>query len=106
MTYAVRGEAMDGGVLTLRLFSSREAAESHPVVLSHWRRVWVEKVAPPPPSDKRSASLRRPWRIEQPNNVTFTYLLDADGARIATFYGRAEQHERMTEILRQAGLVE
>jgi hypothetical protein len=45
MEYAVKAEAHEGMVLTLREgFPSRTVAEDFPVRLAKWRRVWVERM--------------------------------------------------------------
>jgi hypothetical protein len=47
MEYAVKAETKQGDVIILRRgFPSRSDAEDHPVRLSLWRRVWVERIAP------------------------------------------------------------
>jgi len=102
--FHVKAEFHEGGIGTLRKFATRDAAESHPVKLSLWRRVWIEEVDPAPP--KTEATLRRPWEIEEPFGSCFTYLRDADGSRIATLYGRVSQRARTVGILRDAGLLE
>jgi hypothetical protein len=43
--YAVKGENSDGIVVILRRgFASRNEAEDHRVVMSQWKRVWVERI--------------------------------------------------------------
>jgi hypothetical protein len=43
--YAVKGENPDGIVVTLRRgFASKNDAEDHRVVMSQWKRVWVERI--------------------------------------------------------------
>jgi hypothetical protein len=45
MEYAVKAETKEGDVIILRRgFPSRSDAEDHPVRLSLWKRVWVERV--------------------------------------------------------------
>lgn len=45
--YAVWGETKDGHkVLIRRGFDTREEAESHPIILAVWARVWVELFVP------------------------------------------------------------
>ena len=45
MEYAVKAETKEGDVIILRRgFPSRSGAEDHPVRLSLWKRVWVERV--------------------------------------------------------------
>ncbi len=103
MTWEVRAETHDGGEVVLRRLATRDEAESYPIRLSLWRRVWVSEVSEKP--EKPAATLRRPWVIDEPHHTPFTYLRDADGARIATLHGRNEQRDRMIGILRQVGLL-
>ena len=43
--YAVKGENPDGIVVILRRgFASKNEAEDHRVVMSQWKRVWVERI--------------------------------------------------------------
>ena len=104
MTWEVRAEMLEGGEGTIRKgFPTREAAEDYPIKLALWRRVWVQKtVLPVAP---KAATLRQPWTIEEPVGNSFTYLRDADGARIASLLGRAEQRDRFVDALTSAGLV-
>jgi len=52
--YAVKGEKPDGIVVILRRgFVSKHEAENHRVIMSQWKRVWVERVETP---DRREGS--------------------------------------------------
>jgi hypothetical protein len=43
--YAVKGEDPDGIVVILRRgFASKNDAEDHRVIMSQWKRVWVERI--------------------------------------------------------------
>jgi hypothetical protein len=46
--YVVKGENLDGIVVILRRgFASKNEAEEHRVVMSQWKRVWVERIERP-----------------------------------------------------------
>lgn len=104
MPYAVKGET-EHGELILRTFETREEAEDHPVKLSAWRRVWIERVDSKPAPPRPSRSCRLPWTIEEPAGKSFTYLRDADGARIASLFGTFEERQQSIEILREHGVL-
>ena len=98
--FAVRAETHTGDVLTLRRnFASRDAAESHPIHLSKWKRVWVEEMArskvekvtkPEPKSDDLPPL---PWRVQWVKG--FTYLVDADGKKIASLLGAHAKRDKV-----------
>lgn len=45
MTYAVKAEAHDGQIYTLRdNFPSKQAAGDFKIVARRWRRFWIERV--------------------------------------------------------------
>lgn len=47
MEFVVKAETHEGNVKTLRRgFATQDAAEDHRVVMSQWKRVWVEPVDP------------------------------------------------------------
>jgi hypothetical protein len=100
--YAVMAETHEGNILTLRRgFPSLEAAESHPIKLSLWKFVWVERlVALPAPA----IMARLPWSVERCGN-SFTYIRDADGRRVASLHGVLERRDMIEGILREAGLI-
>lgn len=101
--WVVRAETLGNRVpVVLRYFDTKEEAESHPVKLSLWHRVWVEKTPEP---EKHAATLRLPWRPENPVGSRFTYLRDADGVRIASLLGPEEQRQRVVAILVAKGIV-
>jgi hypothetical protein len=95
--FAVKGETHDGAVLTLRRgFTSRDAAEDHPVTMSLWKRVWVEEI--PTPVKGPAALPARPWSITPANNrASHIYLTDANGRKIATIWGSVEERKLTAE---------
>src|SRR5438128_2053694 len=100
--FAVMGETSDG-VLELRRFPTREQAESHPVILARWNRVWIEelgaRVARPPRTG------RLPWTVDEPWGNRFTYLRDAEGARVGSLTGTWEERQTIISVLREKGIV-
>jgi hypothetical protein len=45
MEYVVKGETPEGEItIVKRGFASREEAEDHPIRMSRWKRVWVERM--------------------------------------------------------------
>lgn len=94
--HAVKAEALEGGVFTLRLFDTREEAESYPVRMKNWKRVWVEavlragqRIIDGPP--------KHPWTVEWTSS--YAYVVDADGNKIASLLGPQKQREYVAEIL-------
>ncbi len=93
--FEVRAETHDGTILVLRRFDSREAAEDHPVRLAAWKRVWVEEAPDKPPRDVSSPPL--PWQVEWVHGRT--YVLDANGKKIASLFGTQERREHTAAII-------
>ena len=100
--YAVMAETHEGNFFTLRRgFPSKDAAEAHRVVMSLWKRVWVEPVAALPAP---AITARLPWLVERYGNA-FTYIRDADGRRVASLHGVLERRDLIEAILHKAGLL-
>lgn len=101
--YAVMGKTHEGNVLMLRRgFKSMEDAESHPVKLSLWKLVWIEKVK----KRQTHQALQYaplPWSVEWVH--TFTYVRDADGHRVLSLFGSAQRRALIENVLRKAGLL-
>jgi hypothetical protein len=101
--YAVKCETHEGKVMTMRRgFATRDAAQDHPVTLSKWKRVWVEKeqppTAPPPPCLPPF-----PWSLEfaPVYRGTHIYLLDANRRKIAVFFGRDGEKKLIADYILQ-----
>lgn len=97
--FEVRAEAHDGQSHVLRRFETREEAEDHPVVMRHWRRVWVaerEVQAPPPDVDPPL-----PWTVEWTGG--FAYVVDADGRKIASLLGSQKRREFVADVICSIG---
>ena len=101
--FAVRAETKTGDIFTLRRhFQSRDAAESHPVLMSKWRRVWVEEM-PRPQVEVRQKQIPNPdeaplpWRIQWVKG--FTYLVDADGRKLASLLGSRAKREKVGAVI-------
>lgn len=95
--FVVKAETHEGNILPLRYFQTLESAESHPVKMSLWKRVWVEEIAMPVPAEPSSLSF--PWTSEWPHGSAFTYIRAADGRRIMSLLGTAEQRKRLAKLL-------
>lgn len=94
--FQVMAEAKDGGTYVLRRnFATEEAALDHPVKMSHWKRVWVERANDQPERDTSPPSL--PWSVEWSRG--HAYVLDAKGKKIAALLGTQERREMVAEIL-------
>jgi hypothetical protein len=98
MEYAVRAETYDGSLLTLRRgFTSREAAEDHPVKASLWKRIWIESLGPlclQVTSEPELPPLPWKWVSSGSSDARgqfHIYLVDANGKKIAAIWGREGQ---------------
>ncbi len=100
--FAVMAESHSGKVHQLRGgFENKEAAEDHPVIAAHWKRVWVEPVKPKPMPIETPPPL--PWSLEWVGRRT--YLRDAEDRRIATIWGTQKRREHIERMLTEAGLL-
>lgn len=98
--FEVRAEMHgDGKEVVLRRFDTREEAEDHPVVMKHWRRVWVAEcevadrlpdIAPP-----------LPWTVEWVGG--HAYVVDADGRKIASLLGSQKRREYVANVIYSIG---
>lgn len=94
--FQVMAETMDGGTHILRRgFLTEDAALDHPVKMSHWKRVWVEKANDLPERDVSPPRL--PWSVEWANG--YAYVLDAEKKKIASLLGTQERREMVAEML-------
>ena len=92
--YQVMAETHEGTTHILRKgFSSEEAALGHPVRLSLWKRVWVEKSTTPKPVEPP----KPPFTVEWTGG--FAYLLDSTGRRVASLLGTQANREHLAAIL-------
>lgn len=98
LEYAVMAETYDGSIMTLRRgFADREAAESHPIKASLWKRAWVEAIGPLKGAGPQQASLPPlPWNWVSSGSAYargqfHIYLVDANGKKIAAIWGREGQ---------------
>lgn len=91
--FEVKVETHDGGIHVLRRFAAREEAEDHPVKLSQWKRVWIERAEP----KKTIADAPLPWTIKTEGR--WTYLIDGNGKRMASLYGSKERLDAIEKIL-------
>lgn len=101
--FAVMAETHEGNIFALRRGLTFDAAESHPVKLSLWKRVWIEedrKAAPSQPP--KTAPL--PWRVECMGNI-FTYIRDAENRRVMSLHGVEARRLNIEATLREAGLL-
>ena len=98
--FAVRAESRDGIIIMLRRnFATREDAESYPVRLSGWKRVWVEPVElPPAKPDDGPPPL--PWSICWKGQ--YTYIIDANGKKIGVVLGTLTQRKHIEEMIVRA----
>lgn len=104
--YVIKAETKLGNVLRLRGgFASREDAEDHPVKLSLWNRVWVEKL---PLLDKSTPSLAAfPWdwataNAPDRNGHFHAYLVDANGKKVAAVWGSPAERKDLCEYIVKA----
>lgn len=104
MGYRLMGET-EHGILRIRSFGNREAAESHPVVMSKWKRVWIEPIRNKVEIAARQPSWRTPWIVDEPSGYSFTYIRDADGSRLMSLTGSHSERQRTIAVLRERGLV-
>lgn len=95
--FAVKVETHDGTVLNLRFFSTKDEAESYPVKLARWKRVWVEAHGMPKPYEDPPF----PWTMKR--GVMNNLLVAADGRRLAMIYGTVRQREYVGSVLRRLG---
>ena len=98
--FAVRAETHNGNVLTLRRhFKTMDDAESHPIIGAKWKRVWVEEMLRPKvekvtkPEPKSDDLPPLPWRVQWVKG--FTYLVDADGKKIASLLGAHAKRDKV-----------
>lgn len=102
-TFAVKAETYEGAVMMLRGgFHSHAAAESHPVQMKLWKRVWVEKVKAARPISNSLPPL--PWSYQtsataSANGAFHAYLVDATGRKIAALWGKGREKELMAEAI-------
>lgn len=108
-TFAVKAETVEGKTLTLRRdFATMDAAEDHPVQMSLWRRVWIEKETGKPEKTAGPVTLPPlPWdwvAADSPtNNGQYqAYLTDANGRKIAAIWGRAEEKQMIADHILQS----
>jgi hypothetical protein len=106
MTWAVKGETHDGYILTIRKgFDTQEAAEDHPVTLSKWRCIWVERWVPAPP--KKRVNVKEPtlppfpWRLvlEAHPSTVRVVVADATGKKIAVIAGSANVRRLIADFI-------
>jgi hypothetical protein len=101
MAYAVLAETKDGNVLTLRRgFVCRDDAEDHPVQLSLWKRVWVEKEVTAPVAE--ACLPPKPWDwvasgAAVANGTFHAYLVDATGRKIGAIWGKGREKELVAD---------
>lgn len=93
--YAVKVETKKGEIVVLqRGFKTRSDAEDMTVRHSEWKRVWVDRLLV---GDGVEAKL--PWRVEWGQGKRATYVLDANGNRLASVMGSAETKENFANAL-------
>lgn len=98
--YRVVAEMHDGGIVTLRKgFASEDDALSHPVRLSHWKRVWVEEDSASVPRGDSPPPF--PWSVLWVGG--FAYVVDAGGKKIASLLGTQARREYVADILCSLG---
>lgn len=91
--YAVKAETFQGNTLILRRgFSTREAAEDHPVQMKLWNRVWVEAVGPALKPKGEAVLPPLPWDMVTSEGADVRgqfhiYIVDANGRKIAAIWG-------------------
>jgi hypothetical protein len=89
--YRVMAEDQEGQTFMLRGgFSSASRAEDHPVRLKHWKRVWVEPYEPKPERQPTLPPFPWDWMAAgspTANGNLHTYLIDANGKKIAAIWG-------------------
>lgn len=97
--YAVRAETHEGKTMTLRRgFVSRGDAENHPVIMSLWKRVWIEALGPMSDPSEPPTLPPLPWnwvasKTPTANALYHIYLIDATGRKIAAIWGRHGEKE-------------
>jgi hypothetical protein len=91
MSFALKTETHTGKIMALRRgFSTYEEAESHPVTLSLWKRVWVEQEADQEKPDEELPPFPWEWIAagSPSNNGSFhAYLVASNGKKIAAIWG-------------------
>lgn len=103
LVFKVMAETKNGKVMALRYgFSTKEAAEDHPVKLSLWSRVWVEEDRGLPETPKPTTA-PVPWSFERVGNK-FTYVRDAEQRRVMSLHGCEARRLHIEKLLREAGL--
>lgn len=93
--YAVMAETHEGKTMALRRgFWTRDAAEDHPVQMSLWKRVWIERMDVKPEAAPKSPPVLppKPWDwvasgVASANGTFHAYLVDATGKKIAAIWG-------------------
>lgn len=110
--FAVKAETLTGSVMTLRRgFPSRAKAEDHPVTLSLWKRVWVERIAPeqqrqpPPPQPAVLPPLPWDWvasKTPSSNGGYNAYLVDATGRKIGAIWGKGAEKALIADFILRA----
>lgn len=93
--YAVKVETKKGEIIVLqRGFKTRSDAEDMTVRHSEWKRVWVDRMLA-----ENGIEARLPWRVEWGQGKRATYLMDANGNRLASIMGSAETKENFANAL-------
>ena len=97
MEYAVMAETHDGELLQIRRgFSTASEAESHPIKLSQWKKVWVAPIDVPAEIKKPAFQGPRlppkPWdwvasSRSDKSGQFHAYLVDATGKKIGAIWG-------------------
>lgn len=105
--FHLMGETHPGAILRIRRFATRAKAEKHAadrMSTKYWKAWWIEERDP---TDAEKAPVTHapplPWIVEWNNR--FTYVRDAEGARILTLYGSQERRMETERMLIEAGLV-
>lgn len=87
--FAVMAELKTGEIKVLRYFPTREAAEDHPVRMTHWKRVWVEPVERQNEIYDTASPL--PWNILWSGMAA--YIVDANGKKLGALWSSPRRRE-------------
>jgi hypothetical protein len=104
--YCLKAETHEGEIFTLRGgFASKEEAEDHPVILRHWKRVWAEPYEPTPGRQPTLPPFPWDWMATgkpTANGSMHTYLIDANGKKIAAIWGANSDKKLVCDFIVEA----
>jgi len=92
--FEVKAETHEGSIHVLRRFATKEAAESHRVRMSHWKRVWIEAGQREKPDESFPP---KPWNVMWIGGMA--YLVDANEKKFASLLGTQARREKVAAYL-------